>query len=307
MSPHDHRHAGADPGAKRRALWVSLGANGVFMVVEVVAGFAFGSLALLADAAHMTSDVVGLAIALVALSLLDRPASPAHTFGWGRAEALGALANVAILLVSAGWIVWEAARRLGTTHTVDGPGVIAVAIVGLGVNVASAWILARNSGRDLNMRGAYLHMALDALGSIGAVVAGVAIVVAHAEWMDPVVSFVVSALVVFSAWTLLRATVHVLLEGTPRAISVASVEAALRTAPGVTAVHHLHLWDLSSETTALSAHVVLDGEPSLHEAQLRGDDLKRMLVERFGIAHATLELECHDCEPAPERPGAHSR
>jgi cobalt-zinc-cadmium efflux system protein len=139
-------------------------------------------------------------------------------------------------------------------------------------------------------------MALDAAGSVGAIAAGLAVLLAGADWVDPFVSILVGLLVLWSTWSLLRDTVQVLLEGTPRGISVATVQEAITAQAGVREVHHVHVWDLASETPALSAHVVLDGEPSLHDAQLRGDGLKAMLARRFGIAHATLELECHDCE-----------
>jgi cobalt-zinc-cadmium efflux system protein len=303
-----HQHAPPRPGTpgagteaeRRRALWWSLGANGGFLVVEVVAGFAFASLALLADAAHMATDASGLAIALAAQTLAARPASARHTYGLARAEVLGALVNGVVLVASAGWIFYEAVQRLGTPEPVDGGGVVVVATLGLGVNVASALALRRVAGRSLNLRGAYLHMALDAAGSVGAIAAGLAVLLAGADWVDPFVSILVGLLVLWSTWSLLRDTVQVLLEGTPRGISVATVQEAITAQAGVREVHHVHVWDLASETPALSAHVVLDGEPSLHDAQLRGDGLKAMLARRFGIAHATLELECHDCE-APDR------
>lgn len=299
---HHGAHAGgrsrAGDGASRRValLWWVLLANAGFMVVEIVGGFAFDSLALLADALHMATDVVGLAIALVAQALMTRPASARHTYGLQRAEVLGALANGVILVAAAGWIFYEAFDRLGQPAHVDGGGVIVVATIGLAVNVVSAVFLRRAQGRSLNLHGAYLHMALDAAGSVAAIAAGIAVVAWSADWVDPVASMLVGVLVLWSTWGLLRDTVQVLLEGTPRGLDVGDVEQALAAAPGVSAVHHLHVWDLASDTPALSAHVVLEGDPSLHDAQLRGDAMKVMLEERFGIGHATLELECHDCD-----------
>jgi cobalt-zinc-cadmium efflux system protein len=248
----------------------------------------------------MATDVAGIAIALVAQALAARPASARHTYGLQRAEVLGALANGVVLVATAGWIFYEAVQRLGTPESVNGGGVVVVATLGLAVNIASAWGLRRVAGESLNLRGAYLHMVLDAAGSVGAIVAGLAVLLAGADWVDPFVSIFVGLLVLWSTWSLLRDTVQVLLEGTPRGLSVADVEAAIGGQVGVREVHHVHVWDLASETPALSAHVVLDGEPTLHDAQLRGDGLKTMLAERFGIVHATLELECHDCE-APHR------
>lgn len=276
---------------------MALGANAAFMVVEVAAGLVFGSLALLADAAHMASDVFGLAVALGAQHLAGRPASARHTYGFQRAEVLGALVNGAAVLAVAVWIVFEAFRRLDSPLQITGPGLLAVAAAGLLVNLASALLLKRVQGRNLNMQAAFLHMAADAAGSVGAIAAGLAITVWDAEWVDPAVSIAIAALLLWSTWGLLRATLQVLLEGAPRGIDPLAVERALASEQGVEGVHHLHLWSLASDTPALSAHVVLAGEVSLHEAQRSGDRLKGMLAARFGIEHATLELECHACEP----------
>lgn len=283
---------------QRRALRLALVANGTFLFAEIAGGIAFNSLALLADAAHMASDVVGLAIALVAQRLLERPATARHTFGLQRAEALGALGNAVLLLVTAGSIVVEAARRLGGPVEVEGAGLVIVATLGLAVNLGSAALLARAGGHSLNVRGARLHMLSDAAGSAGAVAAGVLVLLTGAGWADPVVSVLITVLVVRATWGLLRDTVHVLLEGTPTDLDPRAVEATLRAVPEVADVHHLHLWTLASDTPALSAHVVLVGPTDLHDAQAHGDRLKLLLAERHRIAHATLELECHACDPA---------
>jgi cobalt-zinc-cadmium efflux system protein len=289
-------------------LWIALVANGGFLVVEVAGGLAFRSLALLADAAHMLSDVAGLVIALVAQRLQDRPATPKHSYGMQRAEVLGAQAIGVILLAVSGWIVFEAVRRIGEPAHVAGGGVLIVATLGLAVNVGSAVILARAQGGSLNMRGAFLHMALDAAGSVAAIVAGIAVLVWGAEWVDPVVSIAIAALVLWSAWGLLRDTAQVLLEGTPRGMDANKVEAALLADKDVEAVHHLHLWNLASDVPALSAHIVLEGEWSLHDAQTSGDRLKAMLEHDYGIGHSTLELECHPCDPTPaEQAHSHRR
>jgi cobalt-zinc-cadmium efflux system protein len=263
-----------------RALWIALVLNGGFMVAELV-------------------DVAGLAIALIAQRLINRPASVRHTYGMQRAEVLGAQANGVLLLATAGWILFEGARRIGDPPDVAGTGVLVVAVLGLAVNVGSAVMLARASGRSLNMRGAYAHMLADAAGSVGVIVAAIAVIAFGANWVDPAASIIIGLLVVRTSWGLLRDTTHVLLEGAPDSIDAAEVEQWLTTAPGVTSVHHIHLWHLTSETTALSAHVVLEGHPSLHQAQARGDDLKEQLAEHFAIGHTTLELECHQCEPEP--------
>jgi len=284
---------------QRRALWLALAANGAFLAVEAAGGLAFRSLALLADAAHMVSDVAGLAIALVAQRLLDRPATARHSFGLQRAEVLGAQANGLALVAAAGWIVFEALHRIGQPAHVRGSGLLVVAVAGLAVNVGSAVPLARARGHSLNMRGAFTHMVIDAAGSVAAIGAGIAVVGWHANWFDPVASIAIAVLVLWSAWGLLRDTAQVLLEGTPRGMDPQAVEAALAADPDVEAVHHLHLWNLASDVPAASAHLVLRGERSLHDAQADGARLKVLLESRFGIAHATLELECHPCDAEP--------
>lgn len=310
MSANSHDHAGhphthavvipsGEPATRRRqtrVLWLALGVNLVLLIAEVIGGLVFGSLALLADAAHMLSDVAGLVIALVAQSLMARPHSEQHTFGLLRAEALGAQANAILLLASTGWILVEAVRRLGEAHTIDGGPVLVVATLGLLVNLGSAYALARVRGDNLNIEGAYAHMMADAAGSVGAIVAGAAVVLFGAVWVDTVASILIAALVLVSGWRLLKATTRVLMEAAPPNLDTSEVTAALRAESAVEDVHHLHLWSLSSDTPAMSAHVVLAGEMDLHEAQERGAALREMLLERFGIRHATLELECHVCE-----------
>ncbi|MGZ4681290.1 MAG: cation diffusion facilitator family transporter [Acidimicrobiales bacterium] len=312
MHGHDHGHghspatatsttsAAPDRRGQRRALLIALAANAGFLVAEVVGGLAFNSLALLADAAHMASDVVGLAIAVVAQSLMDRPATARHSFGLKRTEVLGAQVNGLLLVAVSMWIIVEAVGRLGSPADVKGGGVIVIASLGLLVNLGSAVLLFRARGSSLNMRGAFLHMASDAAGSVAAIVAGVAVLVWNADRVDPIVSILVSLLVLWSCWGLLRDTTNVLLEGTPRHIDPDLVRAAIEDEATVEAVHHVHLWSVASDEPALSAHVVLAGEVTLHQAQERGDELKGMLARRFGIGHSTLELECHPCDdPLP--------
>jgi cobalt-zinc-cadmium efflux system protein len=292
---HAAPQAGEREGQRRRALWIALCANAGYLVLQVVAALAFGSLALLADGVHMVSDVAALAIALVAQRVATAAPSRRHTYGLVRAEVIGAQVNALLLLGAAAWIVIEAVQRLGETPEIDGTGVAVVAALGLAVNGGSAWVVARAADANLNLRGAFWHLAGDALGSLGALVAGIAVAVADATWVDAAASIFIAALIVVSALVLLRDVGRVLLEGAPAGLQVDDVERALADVPRVEAVHHVHVWSLGSETPALSAHVVLAGEPTLHEAQAQGDELRAMLAERFGIGHATLELECHDC------------
>ena len=289
---------------QRRALWIALAANAALMAGQTVAGLAFHSLTLLADAVHLVTDVSGLALALLAFRLSSLPATPRHSFGLQRAEVLAALANAVILFAAAVWIFVEAGRRLATPASVDGAGMVAVASVALVVNVGSAGLLGRARGRSLNMRGAFLHLAADAAGSLGALVAGIAILAWGADRADPIVAIGVGALVLWAAWRLVADSTHVLLEGTPKGIDPTDVERALVAEGGVDGVHDLHLWSLASDVAALSTHVVLaaGAELTVHDAQARGEQLKAMLEERFGIRHATLELECHGEHP-PEQTG----
>lgn len=280
---------------QRRALWIALALNLAYLAAEIVGGIVFNSLALLADAAHMLSDVVGLAIALYAQNLMTRPASARHTFGFQRSEVLGALANAVTLVAVVLWILYEAVGRLTDPEPIQGGAVIAVASIGLAINVGSARFLQRAQGQSLNMRGAVVHMASDAFGSVAVIVAGAAALLWRATWVDPAASFVIAGLILVVTWRLLRDTVHVLMEGAPRGMDVEEVERALEGQNGVASVHHLHLWNLASDVPALSAHVVLTEELTLHEAQERGDQLREMLHRRFGIDHSTLELECHPC------------
>lgn len=294
---HDHVHE-----RQRRALAIALVINGVLLVAEVIGGLLFNSLALLADAAHMASDVIGLAIALAAQKLMDRPASARHSFGLMRMEVLGASLNGMILLGASGWILYEAIKRFGDPATVEGGGLLVVASLGLLVNLVSAVLIARQVSGSLNMRGALVHMAADAAGSFGAMVAGVSILVWNALWVDPAISILIAVLIVWSSWDLLSKTVHVLLEGTPRGIDPDAVERELEADDAVEQVHHLHMWSIASDFPAFSAHVVLKEDMNLHDAQQHGERLKRTLAERFGIQHATLQLECHVCDPHRQVP-----
>lgn len=280
---------------QRRVLWQVLIANAVFLIVELVAGIAFSSLALLADAGHMLSDVAGLSVALVAQYLASRPASIRHTFGLQRSEVLGAQANGVILVAASGWIVFEGLRRLGDAPDVEGGGLLLVAAVGLAVNLVSAVLLARARGNSLNMQGALVHMLADAAGSVGAMAAGIAVLMGDIMWLDPAVSLFIALMVAWSAWALLRDATHVLLEGVPQGIDPDDVTALIDAVPGVVSTHHLHLWSIASDTPALSVHVVLDADPRLHDAQQIGDVIRAQLEERLGLVHSTIELECHWC------------
>jgi len=283
-------------GQRESALRWSLLLNGGFLAVEVAGGLLFSSLALLADAAHMSSDVAGLLIALWAQTAMKRPASDRHTYGLQRSEVLAAVVNAALLLAAVGWIVVEATHRFSDPAVVETTGVSIVAAIGLAINLVSAWMLARTAGRSLNMRGAYLHMVYDAAGSVVVLLSAIGAAISDARWLDPVASLVVAAMVLWGTWHLLREALSVLMEAAPKDIDLKQLSSTLEAEPGVASVHHLHVWNLASDVTAMSAHVILENGGSLHDAQLKGNELRVLLHDRFGIDHATLELECHPCD-----------
>ena len=265
--------------------------SAMYMVAEAVGGVLTNSLALLADAGHMLSDVASLALAVFAMGVAQRPPTLRRTFGYQRAEILAALANGTTLLAASAWILVEAWQRLRVPHNVDGLPMLGIAAGGLLVNLIAMMLL--HSGRDasLNMRGAWLHVATDALGSVGAMLAGLAVWRFGWTWADPVVSVVIAALIAFSSWRLLRETVDVLMESAPAHVNVAQVRAALADVPGVVAVHDLHVWSIGSGTVALAGHVQVSDATT---PELRADLLPAvcsMLRERFGIAHSTIQVE----------------
>jgi cobalt-zinc-cadmium efflux system protein len=281
--------------AKSQSLVVALVANAGLLVAELVGGLVFGSLTLLADAAHLVSDVIALSIALVAVIIARRPATDRHTYGFARAEVLAAQANGVLLLAGAGAVAFEAFRRFDQPHHLDATGVVVLGAVGLAVNLGSALLVGRHSHDDLNLRGAWWHLISDAIGSVLVIVVGVSALAWDTKRLDAIASLAIAALVVAAAWRLLRDATRVLLEAVPSAIDLPAVRAALASYSGVEAVHHLHVWSLGTSHPALSAHVVLSGPLSLHDAQEHSGALKAMLAERFDIEHATIEVECHAC------------
>ncbi len=273
----------------------------LYTAAEIVGGILSGSLALLADAGHMVSDAASLALALFAMWIAQRPRTPGHTYGFHRAEILAALANGVTLVVISVFIVREAWQRLQSPPEVAGPLMMGVAIGGLVVNLAGLGLLHGGRGHSLNLRGAWLHVLTDALGSVQAIAAGALIWAFGWHWADPVASVLIAALVVWSAWSLLRESVDVLLEATPPHLDVEEIRSALHNLPGVADVHHLHVWTITSGFVAMSAHVVPEASapPNLLW------QLQRLLASRFGIEHATLQIEpraaLHDLPTVAQR------
>lgn len=290
MHSHDHDHPHLHPDVhaqhQHRMRW-ALGLTALFFVAEVVGGLVSNSLALLADAGHMFTDVGALSLSLFVAWFSRQPAGPGKTYGYLRWEILAALINGAVLLLVSGLIVWEAMARLRAPEPLAGGVMLAVAAGGLAVNAVSAWILHPVHQHSLNARGAYLHVLGDLLGSVGTVVA--AIVVRTTGWLaaDPIASLLVTLLVVRSAWRLVRESVDVLLEATPAHISLGRVREGLQSIGGVESVHDLHVWTVTSGMVAMSAHAVVR-EPAENQKVL---EAAIAAMRRLGIAHVTLQVE----------------
>ena len=278
-----------------RRLVIVLGLNAVVVVGSVVFGLAAGSLGLLADAGHNLADVAAVVASLAAVRISRRAPNERRSFGYHRGTVLAAQANAAGLLAVTAVILYEGVRRLLDPQPVDGGVVLIVAAAAFLANGASVLLL-RSDRADLNMRSAMLHMASDAAASLGVAVAGAVILVTGRFWrLDPAVSIAIALLVAGQAWKLFRATGDVLLESTPTGVDTDELATAMRGVEGVEDVHDLHVWSLSSDVHALSAHLVLLGHPSLEEAQAVGTQVKATVSRGFGVAHATLELECEGC------------
>jgi cobalt-zinc-cadmium efflux system protein len=291
MSHGPHGHQG-HRHASRRRLAVVLGLTCTYLAVEVAAGLLTGSLSLLADAGHMLTDVAGLVLALAAMKFAERRPSPRRTYGYHRVEILAALTNALVLAAVAGYILAEAWERFRSPHPVATVPVLAVATVGLFVNLVGAFLLHDGSRASLNVRGAYNEVLADALSSVG-VIAGAAVITATGWlWVDPLVAVAIALFVLPRTWGLLREAVHVLLEGTPPEVDIAALRAALEEVPGVKAVHDLHVWTLTSGIHALSAHAVLQ-EGASHGAVLSA--LRARVTAGFPISHVTVQLEERCC------------
>lgn len=281
---HDHA-AGANAAALRKALILT----GGFLVAEVVGAYVFNSLALLSDAAHMLTDALALAVALLAIRVARRPADRRRTWGYHRFEILAAAFNASLLFLVALYILYEAVGRFRQPAEVGSIGMLAVAILGAAANFASMRLLAAGSEGSLNVKGAYLEVWSDLLGSVAVIVGAIVIWATGWTWVDPVLGVAIAFWVLPRTWTLLSEAVDVLLESVPRGVDLDAVEAALREAPGVRNVHDLHVWALTSGKVALSAHIVVD--PGLARGDRLEDAIAESLAARFGITHTTIQAE----------------
>lgn len=280
------------------AFAIGIGLNLAFVAVETIYGLLAGSMALLADAGHNLSDVLGLVLAWAGAALVKRTPNPRFSYGLKKSSILAALLNALLLMVAVGAIAAEAIRRLSIPQPTDGGVVIVVASVGILINGATAWLFARGRKHDINLRGAYLHMVADAAVSAGVVAAGILIQFTGATWIDPVTSLIVAFVILWGTWGLLSESVAMTLAGVPKGIDSGQVARALERLPGVAAIHHLHIWSISTTETALTVHLVV------------GDDVDRDKLirqanaythEMFGISHSTIQVESsamnhdHDC------------
>jgi cobalt-zinc-cadmium efflux system protein len=270
-----------------------------YVLIEAAAGFAIGSLALLADAAHNLIDVAGLLIAWGAVIASRRPPSDRFSYGHGRTTILAALANAIAILIGVGAVVLESIQRFSDPVTVPALPVLLVALIGIAINAGTAMLFSKDRQHDLNAEGAFLHMAADAAVSAGVVVAAVAMLVTGWAWIDPLAAILVSVVIAFAAFGLLRSSFSLALDAVPASVDRQAVAEWLETRPGVNAVHDLHIWSLSTTAVAMTAHLVMPGG---HPGDASLDQLADELNDRFGIAHATLQVEIGDaaeCRLAP--------
>jgi cobalt-zinc-cadmium efflux system protein len=284
---HGHGHA---PASFDKAFAIGIALNLAFVGIEAFYGWKINSLALLADAGHNLSDVAGLVLAWGgALAGQLRP-NPRHTYGWRKGSILAALANALLLLVAMGALVWEAVGRLLAPASMpgeEGVTIMAVAGVGIVVNSVTAWLFMRGRDTDLNIRGAFLHMAADALVSVGVVVAGALTLWMGWAWLDPVVSLLIAGAILWGTWSLLRQSLHLLFDGVPDSVDPQAVHASLLALPGIARVHDLHIWALDTSEVAMTAHLVM---PVGHADDAFLKAATEMLHERFEITHATLQV-----------------
>jgi cobalt-zinc-cadmium efflux system protein len=301
-SDHQHEHDSSRPpsraghGAHRhvnlpdneRIFAAAVVFNITFVVIEFSYGFAANSTALMADAGHNLSDVLGLVLAWGAAILSRKAASERYTYGLRSTSILAALANAALLLVACGAIGWEAVQRFSQPPVISGLTLTLVATAGVIINSLSAWLFLKGSKDDLNIRGAYLHMAADAAVSAGVVVSGMAIMLTGWFWLDPVISMIIITVVIYSTWGLLRDSVQLILSAVPAHIDITAIEAYLRRQPGVTDIHDLHIWGLSTTESALTVHLVM---PEGYPGDTFMDEIRNTLEIRYAIHHCTLQIE----------------
>ena len=287
---HDH---GGGEVRYEKPLWWALGLTTTFLVAEVIGGLLTNSLALLSDAAHMATDVIALTISLVAVRLSRRPPDAKRTYGYARMEAIGAMVNGGLLFLVAGYILWEAVGRFSEPPSVASTGMLVIASLGLVINLISMRLLKAGSGESLNIKGAYLEVWADMLGSVGVIIGALIIKFTGFYIADPIMAVLIGLWVLPRTWTLLREAGQVLMQGVPAGLDLDAVRAMMLSHPSISAVHDVHAWALGSKEPVLTAHVVLTN-PTDDVDQVRGT-LAATLDEKFGIARATLQVELVAC------------
>lgn len=286
---HAHDHGA---GANSKMLAIALALTTAFLIAELIGSYLFNSLALLSDAAHMFTDSAALAIALAAIKIGERPADEARTFGYRRFEILAAAFNALLLFAVAGYVLWEGVNRFLEPTKVQSAGMLIVATIGLVVNIIAMRLLTAGKDTSLNVKGAYLEVWADMLGSIGVIAGAIVIMWTGWQWVDPLVAIGIGLWVLPRTWILLRDTTQILLEGVPRGIKLAELRAAIEMTPGVRGVHDLHVWSLSGDDHSLSAHVLLADNSNFDTVR---STISAMLLKRFEIQHATVQIEQEAC------------
>jgi cobalt-zinc-cadmium efflux system protein len=286
MHHHHHHHLGGGRAGNRRRMQIALALNALLLAVGVAGWLVFDSVALLADAGHLLSDIAAIALGLVAATLATRPAAGRRTFGFGRGEILAALANGVLLVAVAGLVFAESIARLSDPPDVEGLGVLLVGVFGLGGNLAATLALATGDRRDLNLEGVLRHSAADALGSLGVVVAGAVVLATGWLYADPIAGLVIGVLILLGSWGLVRDALDVLMEAAPAGVDVAEVGRAMAAVPGVREVHDLHVWSVTAGFPALAAHVMTDPSEDVDDVRRR---IEAMLSDRFSITHTTIQ------------------
>lgn len=293
---HTHTHFGDVAQQAAGRLLLSLLLTMVFVVIEAGAGFFANSLALLTDAAHNLTDVIALGLSWFAIRLTSQPANARKTYGYHRAGILAALINSTTLVLISIGIFYEAYRRFSSPPEVKSGVMVIVGLIAVVINVVTVLLVRRGSEDDLNLRSAFIHLMGDVASTIGTVIAGVIIFFTHAEWLDPLISVLIGLLIIYSAWGILRETVNILLEGTPRDVDLDTMVDDIEKVDGVQGVHDLHVWSLTRNLRTMSAHILTDDLPISAGAEIQRR-INEILLQRYNVAHATLQLECVDCEP----------
>lgn len=294
MSAH-HSHGDIKQKTTTR-LAISLVLTFAFVIVEAIAGYRAGSLALLSDAGHNLTDVIALGLSWYALSVSLQPANATKTFGYHRVGILVAFLNATTLVFIAGGIFYEAYQLFLTPTVVDAKILIGVGGIAFVINAVTAWLIMQDSEDDLNLRSTFVHLMGDVLSTLGAIVAGIIIFFTQLYWLDPLVSVLIGLLILYSAWGILRETVHILLESTPSDIDMSEVVRDLMSVAGVRGVHDLHIWSITQSLRVLSAHIVIE-DKLISEGILIQKQLNHLIGEHYQIHHTTLQLECEHCKP----------